>query len=219
MKQPFAIIIGAGPGISMGIAHRFGREGFRIGLLGRNANKLELLCKELTDHSIHVDFRVADVRSKEQLNDALDSLKNAYGVPDLVVFNPSAIVVKDVLELDWSTLLDCFEICTGGAFHTAQNILPEMLRNNHGKLFFTGGGTALQGDPRWTSLSVGKAGMRNLVQALVKRAEATDVHVAQVTVCGQVQASDSKYNPNSISELYWKLYNQTPGSFEHEIVY
>lgn len=203
----------------MGLAQRFGREGFRIGLIGRNPEKLTGFCRELENKKISSDFRVADVRNKKQLDEALDGLKKEYGFPDLVIFNPSAIVVKDVLELEWSSILDCFEICTGGAFNTAKNVLPQMLGNKRGKLFFTGGGTALQGDPRWTALSIGKAGMRNLVQALVKRAEGTQVHVAQVTVCGQVQTSDPKYNPASISELYWKLYNQHPDSFEHEIVY
>jgi hypothetical protein len=43
--------------------------------------------------------------------------------------------------------------------------------------------------------------------------------VAQLTVCGYVNASDPKYNPASIAQKYWELYEQEAGSTLEEIIY
>ncbi len=37
------IIIGAGPGISYGVAEKFGKAGYRIALIARNEEKLKAL--------------------------------------------------------------------------------------------------------------------------------------------------------------------------------
>jgi hypothetical protein len=47
----------------------------------------------------------------------------------------------------------------------------------------------------------------------------TDIHIAQLTVCGYVNPQDEKYNPDAIAEQYWNLFIQKPGEFENEIIY
>ena len=111
------------------------------------------------------------------------------------------------------------DINAGGYFNMMKMVLPHSILENKGKLFVTGGGLSLGGDDQWTSLSVGKAALRNLVQAFQKKVAKTGVHVAQVTVCGYVSTEDAKYNPRAISENYWKLYLQEKDHFEQEIIY
>lgn len=43
------IIIGAGPGVGEAIARRFGKGGFRLGLVARNADKLSQQAERLRD--------------------------------------------------------------------------------------------------------------------------------------------------------------------------
>ncbi|MBK8954626.1 MAG: SDR family NAD(P)-dependent oxidoreductase [Saprospiraceae bacterium] len=214
-----AIIIGAGHGIGQAVALRFGKEGFHISLIARTENKLEVLAGALQAENITADYFMADVSDEAGLKIAITDCIQKNGFPDLVLFNASAIHVQDVLEESWKNIQSCFAISTGGAFQTAQFFLPAMLKSNTGKLFFTGGGTALQGAPMFVSLSIGKAGMRNLVQALVERAKNSQVHIAQLTVCGKVDVADAKYSPALIAEEYWKLYQQVPGNYQHEVVY
>lgn len=215
----FAIIVGAGSGISKSVAIRFGKEGFRIGLISRNALHLEKLKNDLDALQISSDFQVADVADHKSLVSALDGLQEKYGPADLVLYNASAISVADILNQKWEEIQKCIEVCTAGAFYTAIHELPKMLKRNKGKLFFTGGGSALNGDPEWTALGIGKAGMRNLVQALSKRVKWSSVHVAQLTVCGAVNPKDTKYNPDAIAEVYWKLFQEKAGAYSAEIMY
>ena len=213
------IIIGAGPGISNGVAQKFGSQGYEIGLIARNEEKLQQQVAQLAQQGIQARYAAGNVANADSLKNALLTISPRFEQADLILFNASAVSVKDLLEQDWQTIKQNFDVSVGGAFHLLQLVLPALLQQNRGKLFFTGGGFAFSGDPQWTSLSIGKAGMRNLVQAAQKKVANTNIHIAQLTVCGYVQPTDLKYNPAAIANEYWKLFNQQPGQFEEEIVY
>ncbi|MBK8701997.1 MAG: SDR family NAD(P)-dependent oxidoreductase [Saprospiraceae bacterium] len=213
------IIIGSGPGISRAVAKKFGSEGYTIALISRSEEKLKEETEALMAAGVSATFIAADAGNKEELDAALDALLEKYGRPEMMLFNASTVSVKDILHQDWKSMQAAMDICAGGYMHMMQWALPYCLEQNTGKLFATGGGLALQGDPQWTSASMGKAAMRNLVQAVQKRVKDTHIHVAQLTVCGYVTPADPKYNAETIADIYWKLYNQKPGEFENEIIY
>jgi short-subunit dehydrogenase len=212
-------IIGSGPGISQGIAEKFGNEGFKVVLIARTEAKLQEQVQNLTQKGIDAMYAVADVANAESLKSTLFFIRDKEGHADVIVYNAAAVSVMDILEQDWETIKSQMDINVGGYFHLMKMVLPFCLKENRGKLFVTNGGFALGGDDQWTSLSVGKAALRNLVQAFQKKAKGTNVHIAQITVCGYVNYQDEKYSPAKIAELYWKLYGQNQTEFESEIIY
>lgn len=212
-------IIGTGEGISKGVAEKFGGEGFHINLISRTEAKLQKIVDELKSKDISADYAVADAGNAESLKNGLISLRDKNGHSDMILYNAAALDIKDFLEQDWETYKRTFEINIGGAFHLLKTVLPFCIQNNTGKLFFTNGGLALSGHPEWTTLTVGKAGLRNLIQSAQAKVKGTNVHIAQLTVCGYVNPDDEKYNPTAIAEQYWKLFNQQPNEFELEIMY
>lgn len=213
------VIIGAGKGISYGVAQKFGKEGYRIALIARNESKLKQLASELQLEGIDVVYAVGDVAQEDSLKQALQQIKETAGEADMILYNPSGASNKDILDLDWETIKDKLDISVGGYFNLMKMILPDYLKLNYGKLFVTGGGLSLSGDPGMTALSMGKAAQRNLVQAFQKKVAGTNVHIAQVIVLGYVQPTDEKYNPTAIAEIFWKLFLQQPEEFEYEIIY
>jgi NAD(P)-dependent dehydrogenase (short-subunit alcohol dehydrogenase family) len=46
--MPLIAIVGAGPGLGLAIARRFGREGFKVALISRAKPRLDALAAELT---------------------------------------------------------------------------------------------------------------------------------------------------------------------------
>ena len=213
------VIVGAGKGISYGVAHKFGKEGYRIALIARNESKLQQLAAGLQQEGIDVVYVVGDVASEDSLRQAIRHIKETEGEADMILYNPSGAYNKDILDLDWETIKDMLDISVGGYFNLMKMILPDYLKQNQGKLFVTGGGLSLSGDPGMTALSIGKAAQRNLVQAFQKKVAGSNVHIAQVVVRGYVQPTDEKYNPTAIAEIFWKLFLQQPGEFEFEIIY
>ena len=163
------IIIGAGTGISYGVAQKFGKEGYRIALIARNEPRLEELATALQQEGIDVLYAAGDVAQEDSLRHALNQISQVAGVADMILYNPSGASNKDILDLDWETIKDMLDISVGGYFNLMKMVLPSYLQQNHGKLFVTGGGLSLSGDPRMTALSMGKAAQRNLVQAFQKK--------------------------------------------------
>lgn len=212
-------IIGAGPGISQGVAEKFGQENFKIALIARTEEKLQQQVMDLAKKGIEATYAVADVANESSLTNALLQLKEKEGHAEIILYNAAAFSVMDILDQSWETIKNNLDVTVGGYFNVMKLVLPFCLKENRGKLFVTNGGFALGGDDQWTSLSVGKAALRNLVQAFQKKASGTNVHIAQLTVCGFVHAEDEKYNPKAIAEQYWKLYQQTPENYEGEILY
>lgn len=212
-------IVGAGPGISRGVARKFGKNGFSVALIARNESKLQEEVKLLESEGIRAVYAVADVSDAGSLSKAFHEIEEKAGWADVTLFNASGISVKDVLDQDWPAFQQVFDISVGGAFHVAKLVLPKYISQNKGKLFLTGGGSALMGDPQWTTLGVAKAGMRNLAQALAKRVAGTSVHVSSLVVCGYVNEADPKYNPDAIADQYWALNAQNPGEFVTEVIY
>lgn len=55
------VIIGAGPGLGMSIAKRFGKEGYKIVLIARNENKLQNMMLELESLGIISQVYAVDI--------------------------------------------------------------------------------------------------------------------------------------------------------------
>jgi hypothetical protein len=71
------IIAGAGPGIGLAAARRFGAEGLTVALIGRREEALTGYQRELEDAAIKAIFRVADCADATQFDAALQEILSA----------------------------------------------------------------------------------------------------------------------------------------------
>jgi len=68
-------IFGAGKGLGLSLAKRFGKEGFQVALVARNAVKLQEMVDELKTMGIESAYFTADIYSKEQIEAAVSAIK------------------------------------------------------------------------------------------------------------------------------------------------
>jgi NAD(P)-dependent dehydrogenase (short-subunit alcohol dehydrogenase family) len=200
------IIIGVGPGIGTAVARRFAREGFVVGMIARREDTLTTAADALGS-GVTTWIRRADAADETGLTDALRAFVGTHGVPDAVVYNAAIIRTDEPGELDRATMLDTYAVNVVGAITTAGVLLPEM---TGGSFVITSGMPTP--DPGLTSLSLGKVGVRGLVEILT--AWQDRVHVASVTVGGPV-APGTGYDPDDIAEHYWHLH--TREVTDHEV--
>src|SRR4051812_11500554 len=66
-------IVGAGPGVGLAVAERFGREGFNVALLARNLQRLERMARELFAKGIEAKAFAADMLDRPGLRVALEA--------------------------------------------------------------------------------------------------------------------------------------------------
>jgi NAD(P)-dependent dehydrogenase (short-subunit alcohol dehydrogenase family) len=206
-----AVVVGAGPGLGAAIAHRFAREGFPITLIARNRDAAESIAARVRERGVPVLPLKADVTDEDALRSAIDQSVHEFGVADVVVYN-AALIRRDAPgDLTAKQHLDAYAVNVVGALTAAAYSVPPMASRGQGSFIITAG----MPEPvaTYTSLSLGKAAVRALAAILHQQYAPQGVHVATVTVYGNI-ASGSNFDPDDIAERYWRVHTQPRDEWE-----
>jgi NAD(P)-dependent dehydrogenase (short-subunit alcohol dehydrogenase family) len=197
-----------GPGVSLSVARRFGREGYAIAAVSRNQHPLPEPGRAY----------LADAGDEQSLRQCLRSIRSEMGDPEVLVYNASAGTQGTATSLHRDSLVRDFDVNVVGAVIAAQECAPAMVRAGRGTILISGGGLALQPMAGIASLSLGKAAIRSLSFSLAKELEPAGIHVATVTICGFVQEG-TRFAPGLIADEYWRLHTQPQGEWQREVIY
>ena len=199
------IIVGAGPGLSAGVAEKFGNEGFTVGLISRNEKKLAQMQQDLRQKNITAYYTTADAYRAEELGGALRRLSRQVGRVDVLHYNAAALKMKDLMEETSDALVEDFKISTAHAFHSVKVLLEE-LKSAQGAILLTGGVFATNPSPAFGSLSLGKAALRNLAYQLHGVLQPEGVYVGTMTIDGYIQSNSETHSPKVLAEKFWEMY-------------
>jgi short-subunit dehydrogenase len=209
------IIIGMGPGLSLGVAERFGKEGYTIGMVSRSADKLNHFQQQLQAKNIQSFYASADAADEIQLQKALHELMKQMEGVDVLLYNAVDYRTKNILEENIHDLTKGFKISIGNALVAVKELLPLLIAAK-GAVLLTGGGAANYPNPDMGSISLGKAGIKNLAYQLNAALKSKAVYAGTVTVSGWIHHESATHTPKQIAEKFWEL-NQYRN--EVEIVY
>lgn len=161
-------IIGAGKGLGLSLAKRFGKEDFQVALVARNVVKLQEMVDELTAVGIEASYFTADIYSKEQIEKAITGIKAKYGQIDVLEVSPvpGNYPPTSVLELTVENARDAFEGYAASSINVVNAVLPDMRARKEGALLFTTGFSSIHPFPMMGNIGVGIAGLRNYVANL-----------------------------------------------------
>lgn len=199
------IIIGMGQGLSMGIAEYFGNEGFHIGMMSRSAEKLAGFQAQLAEKGISSDFVTADVADTDQMIEAIHVLQSKMGTIDVLQYNAVDYRMNPLMSETADTLTTGFRISVANALAATLALLPD-LKSVKGAVLLTGGGSGNHPNPNMASISLGKAGIRNLALQLNEVLKAEDVYVGTLTIGGWIQPESETHSPKILAEKFWGLY-------------
>jgi len=217
-SEPVCLIVGAGLGISLAVARCFGAEGFKLGLIARQTDKLEEVSRTLRAEGFDSFTATADAGDEDSLRNAIRSIHDKAGETQVLVYNAFAATPSNSSNLELARLLQDFRVNVGGALVAVQNVLQPMRRAARGSILLTGGGFALQPAAGMASLSIGKAGIRSLALSLFQELQPAGIHAATVTICGIVREG-SHFSPDKIAQEFLKLHRQEPNDWSPEIIY
>ena len=210
-----AVIIGAGPGIGTSVARRFAAAGLPLGLIARTEATLDAARAAVAATGVAVAGATADAGRDDQLRAALDALTGHLGVPAALIYNAGLIQRDRPGELSRERHIVAYAINVLGAMTAAVHVAPAMAEAGGGTILITGG--MPEPDPEFTSLSLGKAGVRALATLLASEYGPAGIHVATVTVSGAV-APGGPNDPDLIAGHYWRLHTQPRPAWEHDVV-
>ena len=201
------LIIGAGSGLSQGVAEKFAAEGFAISLISRNTQNLENIKQNLNAKGIDVTYAAADAGNVQQLGTAITNLSEFNSGFDVVLYNAAVLKAKDILEETSQSLTEDFTINVANALHALQAAYPG-LKQKQGAFLLTGGGLSVNPSAAYGSLSIGKAGLRNLAYQLHERVKQDNIYVGLLTVAGFIKPESATHSPAVLADLFWNLYNE-----------
>lgn len=199
------IIIGMGPGLSMSTARRFGKEGYQIGMISRTEHKLKLYQQELDELGITAAYETVDVADDKKLKEALDALVGKFGGLDVLHYNAVDYRIKDIMLEDIEDLVTGFRISVGNALVAVRHVLPH-LEKAKGAVLLTGGGAANYPNPAMGTISLGKAGIKNLTYQLDAALKERNVYVGTVTVSGWIKRESATHSPDILADKFWELH-------------
>jgi NAD(P)-dependent dehydrogenase (short-subunit alcohol dehydrogenase family) len=204
-------IIGAGPGISDATAERFGKEGWHIVLGARTKSRVDEQVAALTGKGIKADAVEIDASRPDSVRSAFGTAEKLTGGVTTVLYNASIVRQQDLFSMTDADIQSDLAINVGGAFFTVRTA-AETFGSRGGVLLITGGGFAVHPNADWMSLSVGKAGVRALAQALAPELAKTNIRVGMMTVSTLV--SPGSKEATEVAEGFWALANSTGTDWE-----
>jgi short-subunit dehydrogenase len=209
-----ALIIGVGPGISAAFARELVTAGYIVALASRDMEKLKPLAESIGAHAFKVD-----ANSIDDIQKLFSVVENAWGDPEVVLYNPSARVKGDILSLDPNKVSEAVHTTAIGAFIAAQEAARRMIPRNHGAIFFTGATASVKGFANSSGFAMGKFAVRGLAQCLARELSPQGIHVAHFVIDGSVKSDpiNDAMTADAIAKTYMAILNQPKAAWTWEI--
>ena len=216
------LIVGAGSGLSSSLALQCANLGMDVALAARNIEKLEDLGAQ-TRASLHK----CDASKIEDVHRLFEDLDEKLGIPELVVYNPSARLRGAIETLDPEKTKEALEVTCFGAFLVAQQAAKRMLKRGSGSIFFTGASAGVKGFANSSVFAMGKFGLRGLAQALARELHPKNIHIGHFVIDGGIKSnvrSDRKgkgnydmLDPDEIAKTYLQFHDQNKSAWAWEV--
>jgi len=198
------LLVGAGPGLGLAIAHRFAAGGYRVTLVARDTDRLAELARRLDDTGAEVNTVEADASSPEDLRVRMTELYGDEGAPGVVIYNAVLGAPDQLLSSTVTHLQEAYAVDVIGAIVVAQEAAPAMRAAGFGTIIVTGGGFADHPIPALATVSLGKAALRSAATMLGADLGPDGIRVATLTIAGQIMAGTA-FDPVRIAERYWQI--------------
>ncbi len=220
-RHETALIVGAGHGLSASLARLLSREGMRVAVAARNAEKLAALSRETGAHTF-----ACDAVDRDQVMRLFDNVENRIGIPDVVIYNASARARGPLAELIPAEVERALAVSAFGGFLVAQQAVRRMLPKGDGAILFTGASASVKGYAQSAPFAMGKFALRGLAQSMARELAPQGIHVAHFVIDGAIRnpgrteapdKPDSMLDPNAIAETYLHVLRQPRSAWTWEI--
>jgi dehydrogenase/reductase SDR family protein 7B len=187
MKDKVIIITGGSSGIGKALAEKFGHEGSKLIITGRNKGRLEYTAAELQDQGITVVPVVADVSIETDCAHVVDTAIREFGKIDVLV-NNAGISMRALFEdLQLDVFRKVMEVNFFGLVNTTKYALPHIIRSK-GSVVGISSVNGKRATPARSAYSASKFAMIGFLESL--RAEMMDRGVHVLSVCPGFTASN-----------------------------
>lgn len=225
---PTAVVAGVGPGLGESIARKFAAEGCQVGLFARSADYIEGLADDLSDTAGDAVAVPADLAEPSQITNGFDTVREAFGPIDVLVYHASAAPWKGLRAIGDSEFDTALDVGPRAALHCSQEAVDDMLAADSGTVIFTGATTSVRGNDGAIGFSAAKFAIRGMAESIARELGPEGIHVAHVVIDGQILTPNAKerygdrpdesfLDPDEIADNYWHLVEQDRSAWTLEL--
>ncbi|MGB5158390.1 SDR family NAD(P)-dependent oxidoreductase [Desulfobacterium sp. N47] len=225
--QKTIMVIGAGPGIGLHVAHRFGKEGFSAALISRTKANLDACVSKLKDNGVEAEGFAADAGDIKGLASAIEKAQKRFGSIDILEYSPSTDpqLLATPLNITVENVRPHMEVALG-AVTAVRAVLPGMIKKGNGGLLFTSAASAIEPVPFSSNFAMAQSGIRSYVHSLHNALRKDGIYAGMVLIAGIVDKGDGSLQPPksppppspqspmpiisaySIAESFWDMYTK-----------
>ena len=178
-KTHAIVVTGASSGIGRALALATARDGFRVLLVARRADRLETVAAEIRANGGACATLAVDVTAAGAPQRIVDAAMQAFGRIDVVVNNAGAGALGHLLEIDDAAIDAQWQLHVAAPLRIARAALPQ-LRATHGQLVFVGSGLARVPIPNYGAYAAAKAAIRAVATQLRRELKSEGIAVTYV---------------------------------------
>jgi len=218
------LVTGVGPGTGAALARRFGRGGFRVAMLARDAARLAVLEREIEGSRAYA----CDVTDAATLTATCAAVRADLGAPAVVIHNAVGGAFGDFQGIDPAVLRHNFEVNTMALLTLARAVAPDMVAAGSGTILCTGNTSAHRGVASFAGFAPTKAAQRILAESIARSLWPKGVHVAYVTIDAVIDLAWTRQlhadkpdeffiQPDAIAEECWHVAEQPRSAWSFDV--
>jgi NAD(P)-dependent dehydrogenase (short-subunit alcohol dehydrogenase family) len=168
-----------------------------------------------------------DASRPDDVKALFDRVEDAFGAPDLVVYNASGRYRAAVEDIEPEKLENALKVTAFGGFLVTQAAAVRMLARGNGTILLTGATASVKGLPGSTPFAMGKFALRGMAQCMARELAPKNIHVAHFVIDGGIASSraqpadggtDDKWlDPDAIAQEYLHIHRQHRSAWTWEV--
>lgn len=223
-RSPVCVVTGVGPGNGAAFCRRFAREGYRVAMLARSAERLESLERDIPG----TKGWSVDVTDAQSVAAVFAAIRTDLGPPEVLVHNAGSGVFGAFTDIDARTFEDAWRVNALGLFLCAREAVADMLPRERGNIVVIGATASLRGGAGFAAFAPAKAAARSLAQSMARSLGPRGIHVSHVVIDGVIDTPRTRsllrdrdpstfLQPDDIAETVWQLCRQPRTAWTFEI--
>ena len=181
-KNRTAVITGGGQGFGLDIAKRFLDSGAKVIIWDIDEKLLKSAATEVNNENL--SYNVVDVSNYSQIEQNINQITSKTNIDILInnagITGPTAPLWEYNVD-EWNKIV---QINLMGTFNCCRAIVPNMIKNNYGRIVNVASVAGKDGNANASAYSSGKAGAIGLTKSLGKELADKNIAVNAVTPAG-----------------------------------
>jgi len=181
-KGRTAIVTGGAQGFGLDITKRLIRSGASVIIWDNDQKMVEKAIEDIK--SPNLSFNIVDISNYSKVEECVQEITKQKNIDILInnagITGPTATLWEYDIEM-WKKVV---EINVMGTFNCCRSIVPNMIKNNYGRIVNVASVAGKDGNANASAYSVGKAGAIGLTKSLGKELADKNIAVNAVTPAG-----------------------------------